>query len=525
MRETRREFLKKSGGCALGMVALATQMHHLGAISAMAQKVIDSGGGEGGQNYKALVCLYMSGGNDGNNMVIPNHLDGTVSNFNAYFNARNPQGLAFTQAQLAATSINVPRMAAISPTAATYALHPSLRRDPATQPTNGTTIVNDGIHDLWGQGKLGVVCNVGNLVRPMTKAQYLNGSIQKPYQLFSHSDQVAQSQTSNAQVQAFTGWGGRLADKMADAYNPAGLVPMVTSIAGAQLFTAAQVKLPMAIGQANFTGTNNLTTVLAPSGFGLPNPSGTNLARWNAYNAIIQQDLAASSNYLKAASDVTDAALDANTALQSSQDVSTLFPNTSLGLQLKQVARLIKSRDGLNTNRQVFYVQVGGFDTHSNQVTGQANLFITVSQAMRAFWDELVAQGIQNDVTLFTLSDFGRTLNPAGTGAGVVGSDHAWGNHMFVMGGSVVGGNFYGSLRPDGTGHYFPTLLMGNTAGALDDTDNNSAGRGRWIPTTSVEQYAVEMARWFGLQAADEAAVFPNLANFPGTFSQLNFLP
>jgi hypothetical protein len=93
MRETRREFLKKSGGCALGMVALATQMHHLGAISAMAQKVIDSGGGEGGQNYKALVCLYMSGGNDGNNMVIPNHLDGTVSNFNAYFNARNPQGL------------------------------------------------------------------------------------------------------------------------------------------------------------------------------------------------------------------------------------------------------------------------------------------------------------------------------------------------------------------------------------------------------------------------------------------------
>lgn len=512
MRETRREFLKKSGGCALGMVAMATQMQHLGAMSAMAQKVIDNG--EGGQAYKALVLLYMAGGNDGNNMVIPNHSDATISNYTAYFNARNPQGLALTQASL--LPITVPRLSNL-----TYGFHPNL--GPQTQ--NGTTIVNNGIHDIWGQGKLAVVTNVGNLVRPMTKAQYLNGSIQKPYQLFSHSDQVAQSQTSNAQIQAFTGWGGRLADKMTDGFNPNGLVPMVTSIAGAQLFTAAQVKLPMAIGQANNGAGNNLTTVLAPQGFGLPTPTGTNLARWTAYNAIIQQDLAASSNYIKAASDVTDSALDANTALQSSQDVTTLFPNTSLGLQLKQVARLIKSRDSLNINRQVFYVQVGGFDTHSNQVTGQGNLFTTVSQAMRAFWDELSAQTVQNDVTLFTLSDFGRTLNPAGTGGAVVGSDHAWGNHMFVMGGSVAGGDFYGSLRPDGTGNYYPTLTMGNNAGALDDTDNNASGRGRWIPTTSVEQYAVEMARWFGLAPADEAAVYPNLVNFPGPFAQLNFLP
>jgi len=247
MNETRRDFLKKTGGCALGMVSLATQMHHLGAMSAMAQKVIESQP-EGGASYKALVLLYFAGGNDGNNMVIPNHNDGTISNYTSYFNARNIQGLAFTQAQLAATSISVPRLGGL-----TYALHPSLKRD---QPINGTTIVNEGIHDLWGTpgspGPLAIVTNVGNLVRPLTKAQYLgsNTTFPKPYQLFSHSDQVNQSQTSNAKTQAFTGWGGRISDKLTAGQNPNGLIPMVTSIAGAQLFTSGQTTLPMAISDA-----------------------------------------------------------------------------------------------------------------------------------------------------------------------------------------------------------------------------------------------------------------------------------
>jgi uncharacterized protein (DUF1501 family) len=187
------------------------------------------------------------------------------------------------------------------------------------------------------------------------------------------------------------------------------------------------------------------------------------------------------------------------------------------------VARLIKTRDSLNINRQIFYVQIGGFDTHTTQVTNQSNLFGQVSQAMRWFWDEMGVQGMQNDVTLFTLSDFGRTFNPAGSGAGVVGTDHGWGNHMLVLGGSVLGGDVYGSLRPDGTGTYFPTL----TLGGADDTDSGTAPRGRWIPTTSVDQYAAALARWFGM-AQDTATlntVFPNLANFPGSFSQLGFLP
>lgn len=286
---------------------------------------------------------------------------------------------------------------------------------------------------------------------------------------------------------------------------------MITSIAGAQLFTAGQTTLPLAIADSG----TSLAGVLNPAGFGLT-PTGSTLARLNAFNALRSQDL--SSNYIAAASHVTDLAMQANSALQTSTDTTVTFPNTSIGRQLRQVARLIKNRNDLAVTRQIFYVQIGGFDTHSNQLPQQITIFTQFSQAMRSFYDEMVTQGVSNDVTTFTLSDFGRTLNPAGSGTGV-GSDHGWGNHMFVMGGSVNGGDFYGSLRPDGTGSYFPTLTLGGP----DDTETSNA-RGRWIPTTSVDQYSVTLARWFGLAPADELTVFPNLAAFPGTYSQLGFM-
>lgn len=500
MKESRRDFLKKSG-CALSMGAIATQMHHLGLVNAIAQKSIDTGmGPEGDASYKAIVLVYMAGGNDGNNMVIPNHNDATLSNYAAYAAARNTQGLAIPQAQL--LPITVPAMGGL-----TYGLHPSLG-PVAGQP-------NNGIYDLWGQGKMAVVTNVGTLVRPMTKAQYQNGSIQKPYQLFSHSDQVAQSQTSVANSVAFTGWGGRLSDKMTPLQPPAPnnpLVPMITSIAGAQLFTAGQSTLPMAINDSN----TSLANVLNPSGFG--NTGGA--ARNVSFDQLRTYDL--DSNYIKAASAVTDLAIQANNALQVTQEVTVTFPNTSIGRQLKQVARLIKERNDLRVQRQVFYVQIGGFDTHNNQLPGHTNLFTQFSQAVRAFYEEMIVQGVSESVTTFTLSDFGRTFNPAGSGA-TVGTDHAWGNHMFVIGGSVLGGNFYGMPTPNGTP--YPTLTIG--AAGPDDTDSSSSARGRWIPTTSVEQYAATIAKWFGLpqDTGTLTSVFPNIGNFNMSTSNLNFLP
>jgi uncharacterized protein (DUF1501 family) len=498
MKGSRRDFLKKTGSCALGMTALATQMHHLGTMNAMAQRVLDANPASPDAGYKALVLLFWSGGNDGNNMVIPNHGDATISNYAAYSAARGTQGLAIPQASL--LPISVPRIGGL-----TYGFHPNL----GPQTLNGTTIVNAGIHDLYLQGKLAVVTNVGNLVRPLTKAQYQSSAYQKPYQLFSHSDQVNQAQTSISNTQAFTGWGGRLSDKMTVVNNPGGLIPMITSIAGSQLFTAGQTTLPLAINDS----ATPLANVLNPAGF--TNSGGP--ARLTAFNALRTQDL--SSNYIAAASHVTDLAMKANTALATAADVTTVFPNTSIGRQLKQVARLIKDRTDLSVSRQIFYVQIGGFDTHTVELATHQNLYTQFSQAMRSFYDELTVQTVQNDVTTFTLSDFGRTFNPAGSGSSV-GTDHAWGNHMFVMGGSVAGGDFYGSLRPDGTGTYFPTLTLGGP----DDTDTGSP-RGRWIPTTSVDQYASQLGRWFGLDPAAQAAVFPNLANFPGSYSQLGFLP
>ncbi len=517
MTRSRREFLKDSCCGALGMAAMATQMHHFGTISTYAQKAIDDGDlGEGGANYKALVMLYFDGGNDSNNMIIPVHNDSQVSNYAAYVAARGQQPfggnpgssfeLGFTQAQLQNTNFNVPRLGNL-----TYAMHPAL--GPAA-----TGAINPGIYELYAQGKLAIVSNVGTLVRPLSKGATYN-STPKPYQIGSHSDQKTQFQTSVSNTQSFTGWGGRISDRLTSVHNPNGLVPMITSISGAQLFTAGQTTLPMAIGDSN----TPLNSVLNPVGFGTT-PTGANLSRRTAFDALRQQDLNA--NYIAAASHVTDLAMTANAALQVTQDVTVPFPNTGVGRQLRQVARLVKERNDLNINRQIFYVQIGGFDTHTGELNGHTNLYSQVGQAMRAFYDEMVVQGVSNDVTLFTMSEFGRTLNPAGAGTNV-GTDHGWGSHLMVLGGSVVGGNLYGSKRPDGTGDYFPTLLMGNNPLALDDADTGATGRGRWIPTTSVDQYAAQLARWFGLpqDSATLNAVFPNLQFFPGTHSQLGFLP
>lgn len=491
MKESRREFLRKSGGCALGMVTLATQMQHFGLMSALAQKTGKGGNSpQGGENYKALVLVFMSGGTDGNNMVVPNHNDATLSNYTAYANLRS--NLAIAQGSL--LPISVPRMGNL-----TYGLHPSL----------GPGTTNNGIHELWAQQRLAIVTNVGTLVRPTTKAQMTQSSHPKPYQLYSHSDQVAQYQTSISNTQAFTGWGGRVSDKLTASSNPNGLIPMVTSIAGSQLFTSGQATLPMAINDSN----TSLANVLNPSGF--TNSSNGGPARLTAFNDLRDIDL--QSNFVAAASHVTELAMQANAALQSPGDTTVTFPNTSIGRQLRQVARLIKRRTELNVNRQIFYCQIGGFDTHTNQINNQANLLGQFGQAVRSFYDEISAQGAINDVTLFTLSDFSRTMNPAGAGTASVGSDHAWGNHMFVVGGAVAGGNFYG-MNTATNGTPYPQLVLAGQ----DDADNGSNARGRWIPTTSVEQYAATLARWFGLAEADMASVFPNLPNF--TTTDLGFM-
>lgn len=479
MKQNRREFLKKSGCAALTMTALATQFEHFGRMSAMAQT---KSGGEDNPptDYRALVCIFLMGGNDANNMVIPNHNDANVSNYSAYSAARAPQGLALAQNSL--LPITVPRVGAL-----TYGLHPAL----------GTVTgqPNNGLHELWASGKMAIVTNVGTLIRPMTRAQYQNGSVQRPMQLFSHSDQIAQHQTARSDSVVLSGWGGRISDKLSASANPLRLIPTITSISGAQLYTVGENTQPVAMGPAP----TPLSNVLALSGY-----NGTPIA--NARLASLNQgfDLDASYELIQAANQINKQAIQISRSLENSSEVTTPFPNTELGNQLKQIARLIKNRTPLNMNRQIFFCTLGGFDTHTSQLIGQAALLTQVSQAMRAFYEEMIVQNLQNQVTQFTLSDFNRTFNPGGSG-GNVGSDHAWASHSFVVGGSVIGGDFYGVNTTNGTP--FPTLVQNGP----DDADNGSGSRGRWIPTTSVEQYAATLATWFGLPENDMPYVLPNL--------------
>jgi uncharacterized protein (DUF1501 family) len=455
------------------MAAIATQMRHFGMVSVMAQKRAEENlvPQEG---YKALVCVFLTGGNDSNNMVVPKHAEGYAQ----YTAARGGAfGLAIPQANL--LSISPPAMGGLE-----FGLHPNLT----------------DLHTLWGQGKLAVVANVGTLVQPITRAGYQSGA-PRPLQLFSHSDQVDQFRTAISSYRATTGWGGRVADRTS-TLNPGAALPMITSITGASVFINGASTKPLIVGTAP-TPLNQLLTL---NGFGT---AADELARMTAMNNARTRDL----NYtlIQQASTITQQAVNVSQQLTTDPTLTVTFPSTNLGNQLKQVAKLIKLRTLLNMSRQIFFVQIGGFDHHSNQIGNHDSLLTQVSKAIKAFYDEMVVQGAASQVTTFTMSDFNRTLNPAGGGSSV-GTDHGWGGPYFVVGGAVAGGNFYG--KPTSNGTFVPTLAMGTG----DDADI----RGRFIPSVSVEQYAATLARWYGLADADIPLVFPNIGNFNG--SNLGFM-
>jgi len=455
---TRREFMLHAGqGCigyALGAAAFAAGVHRFGAVNLLAQ----------GNDYKALVCVFLAGGNDGNNVVVPL---GTTE-YNAYASVRSASGLAIARDSLlpiTPVSINSP-----------FGLHPSLAE----------------LHDLWSRQKLAIVCNAGPLVQPISRQDYLGGA-PRPYQLFSHSDQIAQWQTSIADRIGQTGWGGRTADRFAPLNSG---LPMVTALAGG-IFTRGQATTPLSIASAP-TALNQLLVV---NGFGT---AADETARKNAMDALRTMDTDPA--MVAAASRTTQQAIDIGQAFNTDVTLATAFPNTTLGNQLKQVAKVIKFNSAsttLGANRQIFFCQLGGFDTHQNQVGTQSTLLTQVSQGIKAFHDATVELGLDDKITTFTLSDFGRTFQPAGSG-NAAGSDHAWGNHHLVVGGAVQGGDFFGVAGPDST--VFPVLQLGGPS----DTDT----RGRWIPTVSVEQYAATLASWYGVAESDLPIVFPNIGRF-----------
>jgi len=345
------------------------------------------------------------------------------------------------------------------------------------------------MQSLFSQGKMAILANTGTLVRPTTLANYVSGNAAYlPPQLFSHSDQQTQWQSSLADQPFQTGWGGRLAD-MINAINTNSTISMSVSVAGQNSFQVGQT-----------TSEYNVSTSGAIS---LTGSSGSTINNVR-YQAELDLLSATEKNLFNAAfANSTGGAVNDSSLLTSiltnASTLKTTFPNTSLGQQLSMIAKLISAAPQTGLKRQVFFASLGGFDTHTVQLNTQASLYPQVSQAINAFYNATVELGIQNQVTTFSASDFSRTYNTNGDGA-----DHGWGSHHMIIGGAVKGGDIYGKMSSQ-------------KIGGPDDT-----GRGRWIPSTSVDQYAATLASWFGVSKTNLPIVLPNIGRF--ATSDLGFM-
>jgi uncharacterized protein (DUF1501 family) len=442
---TRRQFMWQSACAAVGMTSLASTVFDLRRVAAAAPLA------KVGGDYKALVCVFLYGGNDSNNLLVPYD----VADYAGYSSVR--QGLALPRNTL------LPITLLAGGDGRQWSLHPSM----------------GGLQALFAQQKMALLANVGPLVAPVTQADYNNGTAALPPQLFSHSDQTTHWQTSIPDQQPTTGWGGRVADLLR-GLNGTAQISMCMSLAGSNTFEVGNVVTEFQVSQSGSIGLNGYTTDPADP----------------ASNALRSLLTASYGNLFETGyRDILKRAVDNDLLLQSAlanlPPLTTQFPNTDLGAQLSTIAKLVQARQTLAQQRQVFFCATGGFDTHSGQIAPHAQLLQEVSDALSAFYAATVEMQVQNSVTAFTASDFGRTFLSNGDG-----SDHGWGSHHLIVGGSVLGGRLYGRV---------PTL-------AIDGPDDT--GDGRWIPTTSVDEYSATLARWFGVSATDMATIFPNLGRF-----------
>ena len=456
---SRRNFLKTSLSVSVAS-AIAPWAINLAAIGEAAAATAD--------DYKALVCVFLYGGNDYANTLIPYD----SANYARYQNLR--PNLAYSYASLQATALN-PLHAPVDALGAPrqYALAPELA----------------SLMPIFNAGKMAVLLNVGTLIQPTTKAQYLANSVPLPSKLFSHNDQQSEWQSSGAEGTT-TGWGGRAEDIFVSANtNP---VFSCVNVYGNAVFLSGDASSQYQIGNTGavaLTAASSLfgSTAAATALRTIATAKSTHLLE-SDYSALMTQALSA--NQILTA------------ALASAPTLTTVFPTSnSLADQLKMVAKMASVAKTLGVKRQVFFVALGGFDTHDNLATTHPTLLTAVAGAMSAFYTATVELGLASNITSFTASEFGRTLTVNNDG-----SDHGWGSMHFIVGGAVQGRQFYGT----------PPAVANNGA---DDV-----GQGRLLPTTSVDQYAATLGKWFGSTDAQLLKVLPNLVNFPASNRNLGFV-
>ncbi len=418
--------------------------------------------------YRALVCLFFAGGLDGHDCVLPYDLSSYDQLTNIRGNYFNNYSTSDSRARSNLTPLNVRNASNFG--TRQFAFSPNM----------------EGMRDLFDQGRLAVVGNVGPLENPMNRETYLNGSVQRPPRLFSHNDQRSIWRSLEPEG-ARLGWGGQIADLMLEANaNPE---PAFTCIS---VGNTPNTFLSGNMARAYKVGSEGVIRNLAvESTFLLFDEQKRENLRQHLRDVstsrqnLFERDFAATNRR----------AIDANgsfaSAFTGGSPLNTSFPESRLGQDLATVANVINRRIDLNVSRQIFYVGVGGFDTHSRQAIDLPRLQDKFSDAIRSFYLATEEMGIAQDVTLFTMSDFGRGLVANGDG-----TDHGWGNHQYVVGGAVDGGRIIGDVPS-------PTL-----------EHSQDVGRGQLIPTTSIEQFAAPLARWFGLSGSEVNSVFPSLNRF-----------
>lgn len=443
---SRRAFLKR--GAALSLAAGATPWAlNLAAMGEAAAATAT--------DYKALVCVFLYGGNDYANTLVP--YDAT--NYNAYNSYRS--NLAIDRSMLAATLLNP---ATALPNARQFALAPGLAP----------------LLPIFDAGKMAVLLNIGTLIRPTSKAQYSSQQMLPP-KLFSHNDQQSFWQASSPEG-AVSGWGGRLGD-LFEASNATSTFTCI-SVTGNAVYLSGRDAVQYQVSSSGSVPVNGIKSNLFGSSAcsaalsKLMTTPSTQLLE-NEYARVSKRSIDANDQITKALAGVS---------------MTSVFPSTGLGDQLKMVAKLIAARNTLGAKRQVFMVSLGGFDTHNSLTSVHPGLMTTLGNALASFYLAMGALGVSDSVTTFTGSDFGRTLL-----SNTDGSDHGWGSMQFVMGGAVQGRSYVG------------------TAPVLGNNGADDVGQGRLLPSLSVDQFAATLGTWFGVSATDQALVLPNLKNFSNT--------
>ena len=449
---SRRKFLGTASCAAIGSTTFLTSILNLGvanSLAGMSQPSISGGG-----DYKAMVCILLAGGNDSFNMLVPRN----GSHYTEYAGTRS--NLALPQGDLLPLNFT-------DGNGKQFGLHPSMPE----------------VQSLFNNNKLAFVSNVGTLIEPTTKTQYLNGSVPVPVGLLSHADQIQQWQTSIPQTRSSKGWGGRMADIL-QAGNDNQNISMNISLSGTNIFQVGNTAAEYAI-RASAGGSVGMNVLEGTSALDVALKNGAESLLAQQYQDIFKSTFTDKINHAQSNHEEFSAAISQAPVL------TTAFSDNEVSANMELIARTIAVRDILNVKRQTFFITFGGWDHHDEVLNNQVAMLSVVSKALSEFQAAMEELGVADCVTTFTASDFGRTLTSNGNG-----SDHAWGGNVMVMGDSVNGGQIFGD---------YPSLALGS---------NDDVGGAILLPTISTDEYFAELSKWFGVENGDLSYVLPNITNF-----------